>query len=446
MHKNFSNLFCLTISAYTLLFATAFSHAQTQDVAPPDHWTPENAVAFALKNSPDSKIALERIKTAEAENLLSQAAIYPTIGLHSSYGQTNNPMYSFGNILNQGEFDNNIDFNNPGRTDNLNLKADIAYRFYNGGSTSAAIMASEANVEASELEYQGILNRLAFEVVRSFQSIIQAQDMLKAEQLSLQAVEASLQVATARYDEGDLLREDVLSLEVHKARASENIINADHRLKLAQQSFYTLLGLKDTAIDVNCTNLTQQVPEQLSYSGRPELLVIEKRIAAAHALVKKEKGAKMPTIDGFASYQYDHGFELDGSGDSWMAGVKMDYTLYEGKQTAARIARAQSQLLQTKRLKTKTELSLNLELQQAELGYQQAKERKNVTGKMVEVAMESARLSRIRFKEGVILSSNLIDVEMRLSDALLRHSVAKSAYRIAIANLRRATGLPQFTN
>ncbi len=40
--------------------------------------------------------------------------------------------YSFGNILNQGAFDNSIDFNDPGRTDNLNLKAEIAYRLYNG--------------------------------------------------------------------------------------------------------------------------------------------------------------------------------------------------------------------------------------------------------------------------------------------------------------------------
>jgi len=64
---------------------------------------------------------------------------------------------------------------------------------------------------------------------------------------------------------------------------------------------------------------------------------------------------------------------------------------------------------------------------------------------MVGVAEEVARLSRARFKEGVILASDLIDFEMRLSDALARHLSASAAYQVAIANLRRATGLDQFS-
>ena len=39
---------------------------------------------------------------------------------------------------------------------------------------------------------------------------------------------------------------------------------------------------------------------------------------------------------------------------------------------------------------------------------------------MVEQAEESAHLSRERFKEGLILSSELIDVENRLTDAQVR--------------------------
>ena len=63
---------------------------------------------------------------------------------------------------------------------------------------------------------------------------------------------------------------------------------------------------------------------------------------------------------------------------------------------------------------------------------------------MMELAEESARLSRARFKEGVILASDLIDVENRLTDARVRHSLALATYRVAVADLRRAVGLPQF--
>jgi outer membrane protein TolC len=90
------------------------------------------------------------------------------------------------------------------------------------------------------------------------------------------------------------------------------------------------------------------------------------------------------------------------------------------------------------------ELAIDLEVKQAKLSYHQSVQRLQVTEKMVEQAVESARLSRTRFKEGVILSSDLIDVEMRLTDARVRRSVAKANIKIAKADLRRALGLPQF--
>ena len=90
------------------------------------------------------------------------------------------------------------------------------------------------------------------------------------------------------------------------------------------------------------------------------------------------------------------------------------------------------------------ELACNLEMEQAALAVRQEEERLKVTGKMVDAATESARLARLRFKEGVLLASDLIDTENRLTEAQLSHSQAGSARRIAIADLRRAAGLGQF--
>ena len=95
--------------------------------------------------------------------------------------------------------------------------------------------------------------------------------------------------------------------------------------------------------------------------------------------------------------------------------------------------------------KEKMILALSLDLQKAENAFALAKEQLQVTDTMVRVAEESTRLTRIRFQEGVVLASNLIDMEMRLTDAKARKVSAKSEYQIAIANLRRAAGENQFT-
>ncbi len=440
MNKFTSGLFGLILF---LLSLTAY--AVESEIAVPTVWTAKNSVAFSLANSPDSRVAKQHMEMANAVVNQAKVTNYPHIDISAGYGLTNNPMYSFGNILNQGTFSPSIDFNDPGRTDNLNLRAGVEYRFYNGGKDQAGIEAAEAGLAGSETDLQSIHAQLAFEVLRSFQSIIQAQEMLAARKTSLAAIDSSLIVARARYDAGDLLKADLLNLEVQQSRASENLILAGHALELSQKIFLHLLGLREGVVKISPQSGNEQMlPENRSYTGRSELQSLVHAEAAAEAQLKIAQSGNLPTVDGFASYQYDKGWVVDGDGDSWMAGVKVNYRLFEGNKTVADVAKAKASLASIRAQRDKMELGMDLEVKRADLNYRQAVQRLQVTAKMVEQAEESARLSRTRFQEGVILSSDLIDVETRLSDALVRQSVAKATIRIAMADLRRAMGLAQF--
>ncbi len=434
----------MVFGGFLLLFSLVVCEAgELPDL--PELWTARNSVEFSLANSPDSRVALQRMEMARAAVDQARVGYYPHVDISAQYGQTNNPMYSFGNILNQGVFSPAIDFNDPGRSDDLNLRAGVEYRFYNGGRDQAAIEAAEAGLAGSHTDLAAVHSRLAFEVLRSFQSIVRAEEMLEARKTSLTAIGASLAVAKARYDAGDLLKTDLLNLEVQQSRASENLILAEHGLELSRKIFLNLLGLKDGAVQIDPeTGENQTVPDEKTYTARAELQSLLHAEEAAEARLRAARGGNLPTIDGFASYQYDEGYVMDGSGDSWMAGVKVNYRLFEGYKTSADVAKSMAVLANIRAQRQKTELGMDLEVKQADLNYRQSVLRLQVTEKMVEQAKESARLSRTRFQEGVILSSDLIDVETRLTDALLRQSVAKANIRVARADLRRAMGLPQF--
>jgi len=435
--SGFFGLFLLSLSV------TAYAVELEGNV--PELWTARNSVEFALANSPDSRVALQHMAMANAAVNQAKVTNFPHIDISAGYRQTNNPMYSFGNILNQGAFSPSIDFNDPGRTDNINFRAGVEYRFYNGGRDKAGIEAAEAGLAGSETDLQSVHAQLAFEVLRSFQSIIQAQEMLAARKTSLAAIDSSLVVARARYDAGDLLKADLLNLEVQQSSASENLILAGHGLELSEKIFLNLLGLREGVVEIDPQSGNEQIlPENRSYAARSELQSLVYAEEAAEAQLRVAQSGNLPTVDGFASYQYDKGWVMDGSGDSWMAGVKVNYRLFEGHKTVADIARARALLATIRAQRDKVELGMDLEVKQADLNHRQAVQRLQVTEKMVEQAEESARLSRTRFQEGVILSSDLIDVETRLSDALVRQSVAKATIRIATADLRRAMGLAQF--
>lgn len=427
-----------------LLFITAAASAETNPPVP-EQWTPGNAVRYALANNPDTVITRQRIAAAQAAVQQANAAFYPRLDLNASYQQTNNPMYSFGNILNQGAFNDTINFNDPGTSDNLSLSATVSYRLYNGGRDQAGLEAAEAGKTASLYEMDVVRSQLSFAVVKTFFTIVQAEETLQARQSAVDSITASVQVAAARFQAGDLLKADLLNLEVHQSEAQENMIQARHGAELAKRDFLNLLGLEQGTVTIAPDCETEQlVPTELSFAQRPEFRRLAANIHSADAAVQQAYGGYYPTADAFAGYQADQGYEFDGNGNSWLAGIKVSFNLFAGRETEAQVSTAKARLAEQKEQHRKLSLAINLEVEKARLALEQAQQRLQVTKKMVEQAEESASLNRERFKEGLILSSELIDVENRLTDAKARGTLARAEKRIAVADLRRAIGLEQF--
>ncbi|MEW6594308.1 MAG: TolC family protein [Thermodesulfobacteriota bacterium] len=411
----------------------------------PARWTAEAAVRFALAHSPDARIGQARIAAAQAAIAAERAAFFPRLDVNSLYSQTTIPMLSFGNILNQGKFHQGIDFNHPGQTDNLNLGVRLSYRLFSGGRDWAGLDAAQAQELAARMERASVDAQLAFEVVRAFNLVLQQEGMIRAQQAATEATGAALAVAQARHAEGVLLKADLLDLEVQHARARENLVQARHALTVGQRIFLHLLGLAGGEVVLEPQGGAQQgAPPDRSPERRPELQGVEALIRAAQNRVRQATAGYYPTVDGYAGYGVDKGYELDGSGDAWEAGVRVQLNLFNGRQTSAEVARASAMLLEAQERKRKVELAIALEVQQAEAAWQEAQERLEVSSKSVEQAQESARINRLRFGEGVVLAADLIAVENRLTEAMVRRTVAETARRIALADLRRALGLPQF--
>ncbi len=443
----------MVIRINTFLISLLFLQVLSASYAPaqravPEKWTAQEAVHFALSNNPDAMIASRRIEATAADLKQAQAALYPQFAVKGEYARTDNPMYSFGNILNQGVFTESIDFNAPGVTDNIQLAAQFTYRLYNGGRNQAGLDAAAAQKEAAQLQEQAIHNKLGFAVVQSFYTIAQAGETVNARLAAVKALEASIQAAKARYDEGDLLKQDILNLEVEQAVAREDLIQAQHGLALAKRGFLNVLGLTDAKTEINLQDTCKQDPPlQADYHQRAEIKSMNAYIKAGEANLRIAQGGYYPTADAIGAYQYDKGFELDkGSGDSWMAAIRVNMTLFNGRQTDAEVERARANLAKTREKLRKLELTYDLEIRKAKLTLEQSKKRMLVTEKMIESAEESARLSRERFKEGLILSSELIDTVNRLTEAQVRNALASAEYHIAIADLRRASGMPQYSN
>jgi len=414
-----------------------------------ENWTLDRALAVARENNPDARLARLRIEGAQALEQQARAAGLPQLALQGGYSASNRAMPAFGSILNQRAFTWTTDFNRPGTIDDLNATGTVAYNLYNGGRSTAHRAAAQAGTQAAEHDARATQQQLETAVVRAYLRIREAREAVTVLASGVRSYAAAVAVAQARFDAGQLLKADLLDLEVQLAQTREAHATARHQAQLAERAFLFVLGREKAADPVELPDddpaLARLVPPSaVDPARRPELAAVEARVRAAEAMVRAARGGRQPTVDAFASYGYDHGWQLNAHADGWVAGVAVAVPLFDGGQTSGKIRQARAELAQAQEQRRQLQLALALEVEQARLAHADATERLAVSARTVAQAEESAALSRARFETGALLAADLIGVETRLLEARLRRTLATIAERAALADLRRALGLPLF--
>jgi len=406
-------------------------------------WTLERALDYALAHNPDAQIAQQRIAAAQAGLEQANSSFWPHLQVQSSYTRTDNPMMVFGSILNQRSYNSSLNFNNVPDVDNLNARGIVTVPLYAGGRNVAGRQAAKANTEAAKQDSAAIRNALGFEVSQTFYTVLKTRQFIQAAEAAVNSFATNLVVAQKRLDGGTLLKSDVLDIEVRLAQSREDLVRARNANTLAERALRNLLGIEDGEFTVADTAPVALAPNSGDFSQRPELAAARERASAAQAQVRGAKSGYQPRISAFGSLDHDYGWVTGGDGNSYTAGVMLQWDLWDGFSTRAKTREAKANLETVREEQRKLRLALDFEVEQARLNLKAADERLAVTEKTIEQATESTSLTRNRFEQGLALSTQLIDSETALLAARVRRAEAESDQRIAIAALRKALALPQ---
>lgn len=406
-------------------------------------WTLERALEQALAGNPDARLARQRIVAAQASFDQANAAFWPRLQFQSSYTGSDNPMQVFGSILNQRAYSSSLDFNDVPTVDDLNARGLVTVPLYTGGRNTATRKAASANTDAARQDDAAVRNVLGFEVSRAFYTVLKTRQFIRAAEAAVTSLEASLAVAQKRLDNGALLKTGVLDIEVRLAQAREDLIRARNAKALALRSLRNLLGLEQGDFDVAEAAPAATAPNSGDFSGRAELAAARHRERAAQEQARAAQGGYRPRVNAFGSLDYDYGWNYEHGGGSWTAGALLQWDLWDGKLTRAKVREANANLESAREEQRKLRLALDLEVEQARLDLQAANERLRVTDQAVAQAAESASLTRNRFEQELALPKDLIDAETALVAARVRRAEAEADRQIAIAAVRRSLGLPQ---
>jgi len=406
----------------------------------PEVLTLDKAVELALSNHPSLRVASGTQAINEALVGQAQAGFYPQVSAQSGYQRTTaNPTRNFtGSPLPRstrgdtfGYYQNNVTLNQ------------LLYDF---GTTKSQVDTARFNLQAANANAETTVQTVVINVQQAYFSLQQAQRLVKVNEEALTQFKQHLDLARGRFKAGVAAKVDVTTAEVDLSNAQLNLITAKNNALVARVTLNNAMGIQ-TAVPYRVQDPVLPEPYQVSLDEavaramrlRPEMISQRAQERAAEAAIKAAQGNFFPTVTSSANYSYN-GVEFP-LVYNWSVAGTVNIPIFSGFLTKQQVAQARANLLKTKANGDVLGQTILLEVNQALLNLEAARERLKLTAVTVEQAKERLALVEGRYKAGLSNAVEVTDAEVALVTAQTNDVVAMSSYQAAKAQLDRAMGI-----
>lgn len=409
--------------------------------------TVDEAVALALAHAPRLR-QLDANRSAAASSISqARADEKPRVNVSAGYTRYSNvPEFA---VSLPGAGGGGVLF--PNIPNNVSARVGVSYPLYTGGRTGGLLEAARGESASAEGQLEAARNDLVLETRRAYWSLVTAGETVRVLSENLTAFEAHLTDARNRERFGLAARNEVLAVEVERDRARLSRIRAETSSRLARANLARLLGVPsgDAIEPVEALVPAATPPEDAdglvagALQNRPELAALKARVAAAEARARVEKSAILPQVNLAGGYLVAHPNPrylppVPEWNDNWELGVSLGWSVFDGGKASAGEARARFQAEAARAELADVEERIGLEVSSALLDVENARAEVDLSARALEAARESRRVAAERYRQGVILSSELLDAEVALLRADLDRTEALASSKLAAAALDRA--------
>jgi len=297
---------------------------------------------------------------------------------------------------------------------------------------------------------EGTRAEVGFRTIEAYWGLSLSRESEAVAEMALKTSEESLRQIELLFDEGTVVRSDLLSAKVQRAGFQNQLVKARGRTRLAERAIEVLIGESDDGgweVAALCPPGPEEIPEtdteQLlltAKKNRPEFVALKVLSNSARAGVKAAKGNFLPTFGLEASYEWNAPDFSSGQEGSYLLGLGVQWNLFRGFEDRARLKEAKIGQEKIRQELRGLEDRIILEIEDAVVAVTTGRESLLVTGERVNQAEESLRIIRKRYGEGLTNVVELEKAELTVSTSRLEWLKAIHDLRIALARLRLVTG------
>ena len=324
---------------------------------------------------------------------------------------------------------------------------------YAGGAITGGIEKARLETQVARLGYEKDRQSIRFLLASLTLDIWKLGNQRAVYTKNLEQEETLLAQMQARLQAGAALRSDVLRHELQLANLKLALIQIDDSRRILNNQLVTLLGLGENDMVEPDTTLLTGLPKDIptqellrkAQSDLPELKLAEASVQVARKEVEIAQSAWLPTVSAFAGDELNGPvtFEvptIDKNLNVWFVGVGLKYeisSLYTAGRTTG-IARRKEAV--AARARDLAQEQATLAVRNGLIKYRQSFDELAVLEKGCEVARENYAVVDERYRNGVVLITEMMDASNARLDAELKLVNARINTVFQSVNLKRLTG------
>ena len=313
-------------------------------------------------------------------------------------------------------------------------------------AASEFVNISKLSASASEIDIKEGVTKAYYMALISQQNIGQ----LSASLANIKKLQSETEQL---YKAGFAEKLDVDRLTLSVSNLEININKLQNQAKLAKQLLLNTIGV-DVNQELTLTSKIPGEPTSDSYAAvfnpenRIEIKLIDQQQELNQLNLKRYKMGYFPSIYGNFSYGSST-FASDGKfgelGDDWYGNgryaVSLNVPIFDGLYKKAKMDQAKIDIRKTENTKQQALLGMNLQVSQAKTNYLNALKTIELQKKSQDLAESIFNTTKIKFKEGIGSSFEMINAESELTQANTNYLIALYELNVARIDLNKALGI-----
>ncbi len=419
-------------------------HAQTTQTL-----SLQQAIITGLENSRNLKLSAAKVSLANAKYNEAMDATIPSLKLYAGYTRLSEidelkarlpgfsePIAFFPNIPN-----------------NYTTRASLSETIFSGFRLKYAQASQKYLQQAASSDAQKDSDEIVFAIVNAYYNLFKIKQTQQLLADNLQQTRGHLKDVNNWEKNGIATHNEVLKWELQESNVELTQLDLENNLNVANYNMNLMLGFNgEVVIDIDSVSLftkkelkSMEDYMQQASNNRGDYMAMDLRNKSLLNSLKVSKNSYYPTVAVGANYYYSRPntriFPVtDEFKNTWDAGITLAFDITNLYSNKHNIAEAKANADQAEQQKNIMWDAIKMEVNQNYLTYMQSQKKIEVLEKSVIQAEENNRITGNKYKNQLVLQSELADADNALLQAKINLMLAKADAEIAYYKLLKSIG------